>query len=86
VTNSVAHGAVSRPRLRWIDCTADAVVGVLVMALSDWPIRLEGLPRVVLLFTGVANCLYASYESLLEQNGGRMVLRAPSYRGRGRSD
>jgi hypothetical protein len=61
VTNSVAHGAASPPRWLWIDCTAGAVVGVLVIALSDWLSRLEGLPRDVLLFTGVANLVYASY-------------------------
>lgn len=48
-------------RLLWIDCTAGALVGVLIIALSGWLSELEGLPQSVLLFTGVVNLLYASY-------------------------
>ena len=48
-------------RLLWVDCTAGAVVGVTVIAFSEWLSRLEGLPREVLLFTGVVNLLYASF-------------------------
>ena len=48
-------------RLLWVDCTAGALVGVVVIAFSDWLSRLEGLPREVLLFTGVVNLIYASY-------------------------
>ena len=48
-------------RLLWVDCIAGALVGVAVIALASWLSRLEGLPREVLLFTGVVNLLYASY-------------------------
>ncbi len=48
-------------RLLWVDCSAGALVGVAVIALAGWLSRLEGLPREVLLFTGVVNLLYASY-------------------------
>ena len=48
-------------RLLWVDCTAGALVGVVVIAFSDGLSRLEGLPREVLLFTGVVNVLYACY-------------------------
>ena len=44
-----------------MDCTAGALVGVVVIAFSDGLSRLEGLPREVLLFTGVVNVLYACY-------------------------
>ena len=44
-----------------MDCTAGALVGVTVLALSGWLSHLEGLPRAVLLFTGVVNLLYAAY-------------------------
>jgi hypothetical protein len=47
--------------LLWIDCTAGALVGVLVLSLSDWLSRLQGLPRGLLLLTGAANLLYACY-------------------------
>lgn len=48
-------------RLLWVDCTAGAVVGIVVLALAGWLSRLEALPRGVLLFTGAVNLLYASY-------------------------
>ena len=48
-------------RLLWVDCTAGAFAGVLVLLLSGPLSRLEGLPRSVLLFTGVVNVLYAAF-------------------------
>lgn len=48
-------------RLLWVDCSAGALVGVVVIAFSGWLSHVEGLPREVLLFTGVVNLLYASY-------------------------
>lgn len=46
-------------RLLWVDCTAGAIVGVVVITFTGWLSQLEGLPRKVLLFTGVVNLLYA---------------------------
>ncbi len=51
--------------LLWIDCTAGALAGILVLALSGWLAPLEGLPREVLLFTGAMNLVYASYSCSL---------------------
>ena len=48
-------------RLLWVDCTAGAIVGVVVLTFSGWLSRLEGLPGNVLLFTGAVNLLYACY-------------------------
>ncbi len=48
-------------RLLWVDCTAGALVGVLVLAFSGWLDGLYGLPRWFLLFMGAANLVYASY-------------------------
>lgn len=48
-------------KLLWVDCTAGALVGVGVITFSGWLSRIEGLPRDVLLFTGVVNLLYAAY-------------------------
>lgn len=48
-------------KLLWVDCTAGAIVGIVVIAFSGWLSQLEGLPREVLLFTGGVNLLYASY-------------------------
>jgi len=47
--------------LLWLDCGAAILVGTGVIlfsvALSSW----EGLPRGLLLFTGVVNVIYGSY-------------------------
>lgn len=48
-----------RSRLLWVDCTAGALAGVIVIALSGWLSRVHGLPREVLLFIGAVNLLYA---------------------------
>lgn len=48
-------------KLLWVDCTAGAIVGIVVIAFSGWLSQLEGLPREVLLFTGGVNLFYASY-------------------------
>lgn len=48
-------------RLLWVDCSAGAIVGVTVLLLSEWLSALYGLPRGLLLVTGAANLLYASY-------------------------
>ena len=60
-------------RLLWVDCIAGALVGVAVIALASWLSRLEGLPREVLLFTGVVNLLYASYSFSLAVRAERPV-------------
>ncbi len=49
------------PNLLWFDCSAGALVGVLVLVFSGWLSRLEGLPESVILFTGAANLAYALY-------------------------
>ncbi|MEO0857851.1 MAG: hypothetical protein AAFY55_13490 [Bacteroidota bacterium] len=50
-----------RRNLLWIDCSGALAVGVLVLALSGWLADLHGLPRSVLLFTGVMNLVYGSF-------------------------
>lgn len=47
--------------LLWVDCIGAAVVGVTVILLSGWLSELEGLPRNVILFTGLVNLLYGSF-------------------------
>ena len=61
------------PRLLWIDCTAGAVVGVAVLALSGWLAHLYGLPRSLLVFTGAANLVYAGYSFSLARRSVRPV-------------
>jgi hypothetical protein len=52
-------------KLLWVDCIAGAVVGAMVLSLSGFLSRLYGLPRALLLFTGFANGVYASYSFAL---------------------
>ena len=47
--------------LLWIDCSAGAVVGVVVVTLHDWLSQWYALPLNILLFTGIINVLYACY-------------------------
>ncbi|MEL7361065.1 MAG: hypothetical protein AAFN13_03260 [Bacteroidota bacterium] len=60
-----------RRNLLWIDCTGALVVGVLVLALSGWLADLHGLPRSVLLFTGVMNLVYGSFSLSLARRAVR---------------
>lgn len=47
-------------KLLWIDCTAAALAGVVVLVCSGWLSQWYALPRALLLFVGVVNLLYAS--------------------------
>lgn len=58
-------------RLLWVDCSAGALVGALVLALSGPLSAFTGLPRAALLFTGAANVLYATYSFSLAVRAGR---------------
>jgi hypothetical protein len=49
------------PKLLWIDCTAGALAGVLVLSLSGWLSRLYSMPLGLLYFMGLVNLLYAAY-------------------------
>jgi hypothetical protein len=51
--------------LLWIDCTAGALAGVLVLLLSGWLSRLYAMPLGILYFMGAINLLYAAYSFCL---------------------
>ena len=55
------HPATPTPKLLWIDCLGALAAGAVVLALAGWLAPLEGLPRGVLVFTGVMNLVYGSY-------------------------
>jgi predicted membrane-bound spermidine synthase len=60
-----------RPRiatLLWVDCTAAAVVGVAMLALSGLLAPWFGLPRGLLVFTGIANLVYGSFSFSLARS------------------
>ena len=54
--------------LLWADCTAGAIVGIAVLMLHTWISDWYNLPKNILLFTGVANVLYACYSFSLAIN------------------
>jgi hypothetical protein len=58
-------------KLLWVDCTAAALAGVAVLALSGWLSRLYGLPRNLLLFIGGVNLLYGCYSFSLARRARR---------------
>lgn len=61
--------------LLWVDCTAGAVVGTVVLLLSGWLGDLYGLPQEILIGTGVANLAYAAYSFSLARRRQRSVRR-----------
>ena len=54
-----------RRRLLWVDCTAAAIAGVLVVTFNGWLSRLHALPQELLQLIGAVNLLYACYSFLL---------------------
>ena len=50
-----------RRNLLWLDCTAGALVGVVVLILDDWLSRWYQLPVRLIFFMGMMNLVYASY-------------------------
>lgn len=57
----------------WVDCTAGAIVGVLVLAFSGWLARVHGLPEGVVLLLGTANLAYATYSFTLARSPRRTL-------------
>lgn len=51
--------------LLWIDCTAGAVAGILVISLSGWLSDLYSTSQNFLWFIGAVNLLYACYAFVL---------------------
>jgi hypothetical protein len=57
--------------LLWVDCTAGAVAGVLMLSLSGWLTRLYALPLRLLLLIGAANLLYGACSFMLARRAHR---------------
>ncbi len=62
---------IIRRRLLWIDCTAAAVAGLIVLFISGWLSGWYGLPQELLIFIGAANVVYASYSCSLSMRSRR---------------
>lgn len=60
--------------LLWIDCSAGALAGVLILAFSGWLSAWYNVPRGLLLFMGAANILYACYSCSLSVRKNRPAL------------
>lgn len=57
--------------LLWIDSRAGLAVGASMLALFPWLTELYGLPRVLLISTGIANVTYGTYSFVLERRAER---------------
>jgi hypothetical protein len=57
--------------LLWVDGTAGAIAGVLVLLLGGWLSRLHGLPVELLQLIGVVNLGYGSYSLALASRARR---------------
>lgn len=49
----------------WIDCTAAAFAGLIVLLAAQWLSQLYHLPKGVIVSVGCVNLLYASYSFTL---------------------
>lgn len=70
---SAAPSRASVATVLWVDCTAGAIVGVVVLVFGDRFGPLHGLPRAVLLVLGIANLVYAAYSFSLVRRRRRTV-------------
>ncbi|GAB5520533.1 MAG: hypothetical protein RhofKO_27840 [Rhodothermales bacterium] len=52
---------MQREKLLWVDGTAGAVVGMLLLSLSPWLAPLFRLPLGIVLFMGLVNLTYGCY-------------------------
>lgn len=59
------------PNILWLDCTAAALAGAAVLALSEWLSGLYSLPRGLLVFIGAVNLLYGAYSFSLARQAPR---------------
>ncbi|MES2947352.1 MAG: hypothetical protein V4858_02315 [Pseudomonadota bacterium] len=57
--------------LLWIDCTAGALAGLVMLTLTTPLSHLHALPHDLLLFMGMVNLLYASFSFFLATRGKR---------------
>ncbi len=63
---------MQEPRnLLWVDCSAGALVGILVLGLSGWLSKLYQLPYNFVLFMGGVNLAYAAYSFSLARRATR---------------
>ena len=63
----------SRGWILWIDCLGGLVVGVLVLLFHPFLSQIEGLPKLTVVFMGVANLVYGSF-SLFVTTGKRRSI------------
>jgi hypothetical protein len=61
-------------RLLWVDCTAAAVAGAVVLLLNRQLNTLYALPSHVLFLIGIVNLAYASYSLSLAIRSRRPML------------
>ncbi len=58
----------------WIDCTAAAFAGLIVLLAAQWLSQLYHLPKGIIVFMGCVNLLYASYSFTLANYKKRSML------------
>lgn len=60
--------------LLWLDCSAGASAGVLVVLASKWLSDLYSVPQQLMLFIGAVNLLYACYSFSLAASAKRSLF------------
>ena len=59
------------PYLLWIDSGAAFIAGVLVLLLSSWLSEVYGVPRALIVCSGVANLIFGAYSGTLARRANR---------------
>lgn len=59
------------PCLLWIDSSAGLIAGVLVLLLSSWLSEVYGVPRALIVCSGVANLIFGAYSGTLARRANR---------------
>lgn len=61
-------------QILWVDCTAAASAGLIVLFAGEWFSQLYHLPKHVVIFIGCINLLYACYSFALANYKKRSLL------------
>lgn len=61
-------------QILWVDCTAAASAGLIVLLVAQWLSQLYHLPKHVVIFIGYINLLYACYSFTLANYRKRSLL------------
>jgi hypothetical protein len=63
----------ARDWILWIDCLGGLIVGLLVLLIHPFLSRIQGLPKLTIIFIGIANLAYGSYSQFVTTRKRRTI-------------